>query len=126
MREQEILTKARALLVERGWTQQAYVGFRGELDLMGAIYVAAGVPESPYMASSFDTYLDAEINDEIRSIREWLGFKGTTPAIWNDESGRTIDEVLARIDAALEEIPDPEYPAFSNPSTEIHAIVSWS
>lgn len=81
------LEKARALIA-RGWCQNTQIDADGNVCVVGAIKLAAGVEHiSVYRHLGFTM-------DTSRPNETW-------PAVWNDAPGRTQAEVLARFDAAI-------------------------
>lgn len=92
---QTLMLKAAGILEDRGWCQNDYrVGER--LCLLGALKVAAGVPPE-----------DGHYHDAVgvaclqlsSSIGHWCVHG------WNDELGRTQDEVVAKLRAVALDQP---------------------
>lgn len=80
----ELLKAARREIADEGWTQGHYFGERGGCCLMA-------VP-----------FERAEGEALFQGFARALGFKDDGEAtVWNDEKGRTKEEVLARLDAAI-------------------------
>lgn len=80
-----LLKEARRQIVRDGWCQKSYEGRYGGYCLMGW----------PFM--------NVEGDAMFQRFARALGFKNDTEAtIWNDAKGRTKEEVLARLDAAIQ------------------------
>jgi hypothetical protein len=81
----ELLRAAKREIERDGWVQGNYEGECGGYCLMGW----------PYM--------NAETNALFLGFARALGFDNDAQATqWNDEKGRTQQEVLARLDAAIQ------------------------
>lgn len=87
-----LLLRAADILDERGWTQGDFVAADGCVCALGAVHLAsneiAGIPCRATFATG-DLYEQAL--DRIYAIVGGLGSGGI--AVWNDEDGRTKDEV---------------------------------
>jgi hypothetical protein len=80
-----LLKDAKRELKCEGWTQGSYYGEHGGRCLMS-------VP-----------FEQAEGDALFQAFARAMGFKNDTEAtMWNDEKGRTKEEVLARLDAAIQ------------------------
>jgi hypothetical protein len=80
-----LLKEARRELVREGWTQGQYCGERGGYCVMGW------------------AFFSAEGEALFQGFARALGFENDGQATqWNDEKGRTKEEVLARLDAAIQ------------------------
>ena len=128
----ETLQKAREVLQEAGWRQGDYFTFTdpggiGDGDLVkggpvcaaGALRVAAYgwdylalsyvpvVGEAPFPQTpdgADDAYSDAR-HAVMREVLNELGDTNSIPA-YNDAPGRTVEEVLALFDKAIEHAPE--------------------
>lgn len=80
-----LLKEARRVIESDGWVQKHYFGERGGCCLMGVAFEQA----------------DGEAL--FQEFARALGFDNDAQAtLWNDEKGRTKEEVLARLDAAIQ------------------------
>lgn len=97
------LRAARALLVERGWTQGClgrdsggepilYTGYLK--DLAATLCIGGACAVAAPLCEEDDRYYFA-----TQALREASGAEAL--ANWNDEPNRTLDEVLAVFDAAI-------------------------
>ena len=93
-----VLTSARDLLRQQGWTQLAREDSEGGLCLSGALLRAAGPGRQGY-------------EDALRAVGARLGvsacdyggFRCHCPVIrWNDADGRTHDQVIAKVDDVID------------------------
>jgi len=92
----------RALLVERGWAQGCRVGGRRALCLREAVDLVVGVDEPDEEHAQ-----GARLARSARIRRHLRELAGTSHlAAWNDEQGRTLDEVLELLAAAALAYPD--------------------
>lgn len=103
----DVLRRGRDLLREKGWTQKAYKNDSGCMCSLGACYVAAGVPvsEEQTHAHTAEEVSAEDRADEAqhflyRAIREIGGLYGVID--WNDRPERTVEEVYAAFDKAIE------------------------
>jgi hypothetical protein len=80
-----LLKEARSEIAREGWAQGQYCGRYGGYCLMGW----------PFM--------NVEGDEAMQAFARALGFENDTQAtMWNDRPGRTKEEVLARMDAAIQ------------------------
>jgi len=88
-----VLAKARALLVKRGWVQGLAIDEMGRLCTVGACKIAAGGGANdvrwPVAAAAAAAVLERSL-DLDEEVSEW-----------NDRTERTLDEVLAAFDRAI-------------------------
>lgn len=95
----DVLRRARAVLVERGWYQGAYSPEDSDQSTCpvcayGAINVAtSGKPDDSVDAVGFAA------EEALRAVVRDIARQGVVP--WNDTPGRTLDEVLAAFDRAI-------------------------
>jgi hypothetical protein len=110
----QLLTRAADLLDERGWHQGDYVGNDGCVCMLGAVRVAAIDAEGAEVTIQD---LDTKEMDELVSERtaRMVEIAESTltklvnaetqvfdPAVWNDQKGRTKEEVQAMLRRAAE------------------------
>lgn len=80
----ETLRKARQELVTRGWIQGVGMSVNGRICLGYALKIANDAPNANY---------------EAAKAMAFTSFSGMV--MWNDEPGRTFDQMLERIDSAI-------------------------
>jgi hypothetical protein len=89
MTTRQILIKTRKALQIAGWKQNTYGNWLGGFCLAGAL----------------NEVTDCKDDMASRAIHA-MGFECEgSLSLWNDRPGRTHEQVLARIDAALESLP---------------------
>lgn len=104
MKESEILEKAADVINERGWTQGREVDRTGAVCLRGALRMAAGatIDLKWYGADGVHPFMTGpehpRPSEYTRAIERVMGLLeheviNLMPA-WNDEQGRTKDEVI--------------------------------
>ncbi|HTJ68579.1 MAG TPA: hypothetical protein VL551_13675 [Actinospica sp.] len=101
-----VLREAKAVLERNGWFQGEYVDRRPEFDgvalrecpvcLLGALNVAAGRE-----ADDIGMRDDLRPLDVLQTLIRRRGFRRPVHA-WNDVKDRTVDDVLALLDEAIE------------------------
>lgn len=80
-------------LITRGWIQGAHFNAKGSVCLRGAaIASTVGLPE--LSASCWSLGCDPRVEEAIVAIVNAIGSDDLGVAGWNDEPGRTFDEVL--------------------------------
>lgn len=87
----DILADAKRLIEEHGWCQEIMHHIDGRHCMVGAILCAAG--ETPSDRWPFTRTVAAQAAEEV--VQQYL------PS-WNDKEGRTVEEVLAALDRAME------------------------
>jgi hypothetical protein len=95
-----ILLRAHEIIEERGWCQHVLQAEDGRVCLEGAVRIASGVKlfrsrTGRITHASDDAHLPAALNAIRMLQRQLLSAKG--PWEWNDQPGRTKDEVLKLI-----------------------------
>lgn len=86
-REAQVLRRAVEIIDERGWCQGEYEDGAGRVCARGAIHVAIG--GAPYVDP-----LSLEKNKFIWEVRCLVvDLIGEGLAVWNDEPGRTVEQV---------------------------------
>lgn len=104
----QVLQDARRLIEEKGWIQGLYHSERGYC-VSGAIYQAGGWRCVVYQTNSAEAYQTNSAEALVAADRAWsalqkeIGFAQSI-AGWNDEPGRTKEEVLATFDRAIERV----------------------
>lgn len=97
-----VLRRAADVIRVRGWHQGAYQGKDGCVCALGALNLAAG-----RLAHS-DWFLYPDAGDAAEALRRHLRVNGliTDQSIdeWNDESCRTVDEVLDALEGAAKDV----------------------
>ncbi len=91
----ELRIKAAEIIEQRGWCQNTIESSDGSVCMVGAMRTAACGRASDW--SAWDT---PEYKEAREQLREEIGIHGTLTG-WNDCSGRTQVEVLARLRAGL-------------------------
>lgn len=91
MNVSDTLNQAADLIEDEGWTQYKWKSRTGERCIMGAIRDVAGVPE---LAAIPDGSIGAEARN---AIARYLWYP---PSIWNDQLGRTAEEVVEALRSA--------------------------
>lgn len=77
--------KAKSLLLERGWCQGPYSTIDDPICLVSALWYVTNID-----------------HNAVAQAVEAMGFRSPRDAIqWNDAPGRTLDEVLERLDRAV-------------------------
>jgi hypothetical protein len=100
----QVLEKAKELLIEDGWTQASREDANGSRCATGAIQRAAilldGRTRSSFTRLRVEHILASTINtpwdDAVRNDAPDMIIED-----WNDEVGRTFQEVMAQFDAAI-------------------------
>lgn len=85
----DVLVKAKSVILEKGWCQKTLQHFNGSCCMLGAVGIAAsslGYASKEYAAREA-LYSVLPRSDGIVDF--------------NDEEGRTVDEVLAKFDEAI-------------------------
>lgn len=99
-----ILRAAADDIVRLGWCQFTYRDESGCLCGMGAVITACGVDPYGQGGRSYPYGSNARLVDACRGyLTEWLGGPF---ASWNDEPGRTQDQVVAALRQAADDHPD--------------------
>lgn len=102
----ETLRGAIALLDERGWIQGSGCGPDDEVcaatSLSGAMLVAPGTPTFRY--GRYQVVADAII--ESQGIRRAFSMPNDSLIEWNDEPGRTLDEVKAAFQGTIDDLTE--------------------
>jgi hypothetical protein len=102
-----ILLRAHEIIEERGWCQLALLEDDGSVCLEGAVMLASGVAllENPacHITPRGGEAEMASAMNAIRMLRQRLTSAGDV-ADWNDEHGRTKDEVLKLIRDTVAEV----------------------
>ncbi len=91
----EVFEKAKALLETSGWCQGASENAEGQHCATDAICVAAGHREIGDKPRGDDSFC-------VASMNRFYKHTGLSSIVaWNDNNGRTKDEVLATFDTAI-------------------------
>lgn len=94
----DILKETKKLIIENGWCQRQYVSKDGCYCIQGAITRVDNKWLESYAKSKAYSYL----LDAIKSDNDKHHFKVTNSiTIWNDKSGRTIEDVYKLLDDAI-------------------------
>ena len=81
----EVRRRAAEIIRERGWCQGLYSNEDGQVCMVGALYVASGLPPHGQL-----NHLPTD------SAARSMGYENCDEAIsWNDAPDRTVDQVLA-------------------------------
>lgn len=106
----QLLQETREFLKKFGWYQGRFTGPNNSRCLIGAVAGAAG--------DRGDYDVTEPVNNELRKEIERTGYAGDrrgdiSVAKWNDEPGRTVEEVYGLIDRTISRLaedlgPDPE------------------
>lgn len=105
MNTADILDKAADLIDTRGWNQGHYVNESGGLDLDGALHAAVGM--DPQRGTGMHRWPGWTQERELASNRTYAWLKrwfnrSETPIWWNDQAGRTKEEVVSTLRAAAQ------------------------
>jgi hypothetical protein len=100
-----LLIEAKAIIARHGWRQRSRGNTETGFCVAGAIIYASGQPYELFQPSHPTTVVNRTIHNAI-SVVERAIYKndrqlGQHLAKWNDESGRTVDEVFAVFDEAI-------------------------
>ncbi|MFE7797029.1 hypothetical protein [Nocardia sp. NPDC057440] len=85
----EVLKSAKALLVLDGWTQGSYLNDEGRMCANGALYWVEG------------HYYSGSGKHLIETVREITNDQYIGVESWNDQPGRTVEEVLDMYDKTI-------------------------
>jgi hypothetical protein len=89
----ELLTAAKAEIQKNGWCQGQYTDNKGQHCILGATM--------SQILDNNSVYWDA-----VKALQGSLGTSGTSGfndvVVWNDDPSRTVDEVIALFDKAIE------------------------
>ncbi len=110
-----LLRRAADVITERGWLQRDFISHSGQVCLVGAMRLAAaghaGIdPDKVFAAAHGDREVWPEENryalkhtfdESVRLVAARVG--GKLIHEWNDEPGRTSDEVVALLRRAAED-----------------------
>jgi len=97
MTPRQLLARARAIIMERGWTQWAYYRRNEGFCLTGALWSAAGVSDESLVNGITHVEDPTAFKTARAELRE---VTGSLLVAWNDTPGRTRDEVVAALAAA--------------------------
>jgi hypothetical protein len=102
----EHLKRAADIIDERGWTQHIAF-YDGAVDVTGAVALSFGVPEK-HLSNSMDDmsyYAPANKVGFLLTAWEFLeGYLRAYPSHWNDQKGRTKEEVTRALRNAAAEL----------------------
>lgn len=100
----EVLRTAQTVLGVNGWHQGGFYNRAAELppasspvDLYGALALAAGADAPMSWGGPGSDDAMGLLRAVLYARGEWVGL-----AEWNDEPGRTVEDVLSLLDAAVE------------------------
>src|SRR5690348_1929195 len=93
MKPSEVISEARNILFERGWTQGTYENDAGELCTLGALNAVYQLKER-----APDVHLGAAIMSARVAVQESIGHKRIPT--WNDHRDRTFSDVIDALDKA--------------------------
>ena len=94
MTYREICLKAAERLREVGWRQGAYGGRDGPHCMIGACRWAVGWYDNDIPVDIYPAHLAA-----LAAARSAVFSADCSAAAWNDEPGRTVEEVIAALEA---------------------------
>lgn len=91
----EKLLRAKQLLIERGWVQYTFCNQQNGAHCLGGAIIASQLGQAQIV--------DREGTALLEQAAELLGFYEGTGELfrWNDTVGRTINDVIERLDAAI-------------------------
>lgn len=95
----EVLTRAADVIDERGWCQGEAWAPGGQVCAHGAIWEALGIDRIDYDQGELTTGARPVFGAACDAIRRHIG-PGRSVTGWNDEPGRTKDDVTAALRAA--------------------------
>lgn len=95
MTTHQVLVAAKAYLLNHGWKQHDYGEDGGPRCMAGAVASVRGVDIFDY------TRHPAPVYEVLDAISFGKGGLGVGVPFWNDDEGRTFDEVIAAFDRAI-------------------------
>lgn len=98
MNEHEVLVKARNLIDRQGWCKQMGRTPGGQHCLAGAL---TAVLEARWLFGEIPDYHKVGEHPAGRRLADLFGVEPHRLWAWNDERGRTQDQVLAALDKAI-------------------------